>query len=324
MADGISVFKKYSIGVVAEHKAIGSKLVLVTPIEDTPFMDGQLRSDPTVIDTKGVDASGNDYQVSALADNAVEATWLPDSANRITPPDVRRGTRVQLYRMADSDTFYWRDLGLDGHLKRLETYTMVFNNNPNADGDDTIDPASSYFLEVSTHTGSATFATSKSNGEPVAFTVQINAKEGTISIVDDEDDEFTFDAVAKHIFAKLSTGTEFNLNQNDIYGYAPGDITFTAAKSIIMICEKFNLTATESYKCKTKDWFVDCPLGEFTGILKVGGLATSTERGYNGKATIDAELTVKKDFTAQANVTVGQTLTAEKVVSKQNIDAPNV
>jgi hypothetical protein len=324
MAPRLSVFQKYSIGIVAEHKDLQSKLVLVTPIEETPVMDGVLKSNPMVLETKGVDSSGNDYQTTAMTDTTVTATWLPDSANRITPPDVRRGTRVQLYRMADSDTFYWRDLGLDGHLKRLETCTLVFNNNPDAAGDDTIDPASSYFMEVSTHSGTATFATSKSNGEPLAWTIQVNAKEGSVSVVNDDNDEFTFDGVEKHIFAKLSTGTEFNLNQNNIYGFAPDTITLEAKKDITMICQNFSLTASKTYKCVTKDWFVDSPIGEFTGILKVGGLATSTARGFSGDATIDSALTVKKDFTAQANATVAAQLTATHITSPNNIDAPNV
>ena len=322
-----SVFRKYSIGIVAEHAVIGDKQILVIPIEDTPHMDGILKSNPQVINTKGVDADGKDYQVDALMDTTVTATWLPDSANRISAPNVRRNTRVQLYRMGDSDTFYWRDMGLDGSLLRQETVIYAWNNNPDAKGADTIDPASAYFMEISTHTGIVTFHTSKSNGEPFAFTFQINAAAGQFIFGDDDENggnQISLDAVNKHIQAVLSTGTEFNLNQNDIYGYAPENITFKAAESIMMYCKKFRLEAEESFYCATDTFDVLCPKGSFSGIWTVGALATTSTGGYSGKATIDAEMEVLKDFTAKANVTVTGTMHAKKVISDDDISAPNV
>lgn len=322
-----SVFRKYSIGIVAEHAKIGDKQILVVPIEDTPHMDGILKSNPEVINTKGVDAEGKDYQVDALMDTTVTATWLPDSANRISAPNVRRNTRVQLYRMGDSDTFYWRDLGLDGSLMRQETVIYAWNNNADTTGADVIDPASAYFLEISTHTGMVTFHTSKSNGEPFAFTFQINAKEGTWLFGDDDENggnQISMNAVAKHFQAILSTGTEFSLDANNIYGFAPDSITFKATNDINMICKKFDLQAAESFTCKTATFDVTAPKGSFSGIWTVGALATTSTGGYSGKAVIDAELEVLKDFTAKANVTVTGTLHARQVISDQDISAPNV
>jgi len=319
-----SEFHKYSIGIVAEHAKLGAREILVIPIEETPHVDGILKSNPQVLTTKGVDGEGKDYQDDALTDNTVTATWLPDSANRVSAPNVRRNTRVQLYRMGDSDTFYWRDLGLDGHLKRLETVIYAFNNNPNENGADSVDPSQSYFMEVSTHTGVMTLFTGKSNGEPYAYTLQLNARAGNFTIADDEGNEVTLDSVAKHIFAKLSTGTEFNLDGNNIYGYAPDTINFKAMKNIQMLCQKFYLEATQSFECKTATFDVVAPKGSFSGIWTVGALATNSKGGYSGKATIDAELEVLKDFTVSANATVTGTLHANKVISDQNIDAPNV
>lgn len=324
---GFSQFVPYSIGVVAENAAIGAKEILVTPTEVTPQMNGVIKSNPQVMTTTGQDAQGKEYKVDAMTDTTVTATWLPDNSNRLSPPNVRRNTRVQLYRMGDSDTFYWRDLGLDPHLKRLETVILAFNNNPEEKGTDAVNPENCWFLEVSTHTGQATFATNKSNGEPFAFTLQINAKEGKFVFEDDDangGNHIYLDAVNKHIQAMLSTGTEFNLDGNNIYGFAPEDITFKATNNIHMECKNYSLVASESYYCETESWMVKCPAGEFTGILKVGGLATSTANGYSGKATIDAELEVKKDFTAQANVNVTGQMHAGKVISDQPIDAPNV
>lgn len=322
-----SVFHKYSIGVVAEHLVLGSREILVVPIEQTPHLDGILKSNPQIINTTGLDADGNQYQVNAMTDNTVTATWLPDDANRVTPPDVRRNTRVQLYRMGDSDSFYWRDLGLDGDLKRLETHVIAWNNNPDDKASDSLDMDSAWFLEISTHTGIATFHTNKSNGEPFAYTIQLNARAGQFMFADDDENggnTLSLDSVAKHLQAKLSTGTEFNLDANNIYGFAPDSITFKATNNINMVCKAFDLKAEKSFSCETETFDVLCPKGSFSGIWTVGALATTSIGGYSGKATIDAELEVLKDFTAKANVTVTGTMHARQVISDQDISAPNV
>ncbi|CAD5236152.1 baseplate assembly protein [Klebsiella phage vB_KvM-Eowyn] len=308
--------REIGIGRVTQHKEIGSKDILVTPIEWVPHMDGEFRSNPSIIQAKGTDAEGKNYEVSTMTDITLTATWYPETGNRITPPNVRRGERVKLYQFANQDKYYWRESGLDNNLRRQETVTHVYNNNPNPDGDNPEpSPENSYYTEVSTHTGQVTLATNKSNGEPVAWTIQVNTKEGVLNVVTDNGHEFSLDAVALAMLAQLSTGTKVELNKNNLAMVAPETLS-VEAKIIDFTCKNF--------KVKADNMKVECPLSEFTGLVKVGSLSTTTENGYDGKAVIDGEVTMKQDVVMEQDVTVTKTLTANKVVSQTNIDAPNV
>src|SRR5574343_1344956 len=149
-----SQYKLYSIGIVAEPKALNSHTVLVNPIEVTPFYSGEVRSNPIDISDKGVDKDGKAYAIEVGSDNTILATWLClGSENRETPPDVRRGERVLLYRYSQNDTFYWTSMGLDKGLRRLETVIHRFSGHTDEESTVLTDD-NSYWFEVSTHKGS--------------------------------------------------------------------------------------------------------------------------------------------------------------------------
>ena len=86
-----SRLKIYSLGIVANNKALSSDEVEVTPIEPMQLIDGEIVSTPRDLETTGVDADGVTYNVKVTADNAIVAKWLPIGSNRRTAPDVRRG-----------------------------------------------------------------------------------------------------------------------------------------------------------------------------------------------------------------------------------------
>lgn len=308
--------REIGIGRVTQNKAVGSNDILVTPVELFPHMDGEFRSNPSIIQAKGTDSDGKNYEVSAMTDITLTASWYPETGNRVTAPDVRRGERVKLYQFANQDKYYWRESGLDNNLRRQETVTHVYNNNPNPDGDNAAPtPENSYYTEVSTHTGQVTLATNKNNGEPVAWTIQVNTKEGVLNVVTDNGHEFSLDAVALAMLAQLSTGTKVELNKNNLSMVAPETLD-VQAKTIDFTCKYFHV--------QTDHMKVECPLSEFTGIVRVGALSTTTADGYSGEATIDGAVTMKQQVTMEQDATVGGTITANKVVSETNIDAPNV
>jgi len=306
-----SQFHEIGIGVVAEHKAIGAVEILVTLPEQTPVMDGVIKSNPTMVQASGTDADGKAYQTAVMTDTTVTATWLPESGNRASAPDVRRLERVRVYQYADQDKYYWKEYGLDSKLRRQETVTTKYNNNPDPTSADTSDVNNCYYSEVSTHNGTVTLSTNKSNGEPVAWTVQINAKAGVLNVVTDNGHEFSLDAVNMQMLAQLSTGTLIELIKNVLNMKAPDAINLEAVNTINMKTKQINMTASQGIK-------MDSPLVEVTGILKAGAIETVTTSGQAGTATIASDVTITQ------SLTVKQTLTAEHIVTPTDIDAPNV
>lgn len=186
-------FRIVSIGIVAENKAMSSKEVDITPIESMNMLDGEIKSNPTVVEAKGVDRRGQQFASKTIVDSTVTATWLPFGSNRVTAPDVRRGERVYLWQSADADKYYWTITGLDDDKRKLETVVFAFSatQDSNSSG---IDLDKCYYFEVSTHNKSITLETSTANGEPHSYLVQINTAESTITIQDDAGNFFQLDS----------------------------------------------------------------------------------------------------------------------------------
>lgn len=190
-----TAFVPYSLGIASENKVLSAPTLKVSPIESLPTLNGELKANPK-------------------DDASLECTWIPFGSNRVTPPDIRRGERVMVYRVADTDQYYWTEMGLDDNLRRLETVIYAFNANPKL-GDGPLEVANCYYFEVSTHKGLVTFQTSKLNGEQVKYTIQLNPKDGKLAIVDDRKNSFLWDSVNKNMKLQNEQGSFLQLLDKD-------------------------------------------------------------------------------------------------------------
>jgi predicted small secreted protein len=231
----ISMFKPYSLGVVAENKDLKGKSLKVSPVETLPFMDGEVSSTPTPAQYKGVDEAGQVYQGKTITDNVLVATWLPDGSNRTTAPNMRRGERVMLYQIDGVDKYYWKELGLDDHLRKLETVIYAFSGNPN-EGSDELNPETCYFLEISTHMKKVTFQTSKANGEPFSYKFEFDTATGNVELDDDIGNKIHLDSTNHYLEFKNVEGSWIELDKNDIRITAPKKIHVKAGSEILFEC----------------------------------------------------------------------------------------
>lgn len=314
----------YSLGVAAENLTIGSKMLLVTPIEKLTFVDGELKSNPTADTVTGTDATGSTSSTSVNTDNAIEATWFPFHSNRHTPPDIRRGERVIIWRFADLDTFLWTELGLDQKYRKLETATYVWNATQDQT-DNTTSDKNSYFVEVSTHKGTITLRTSKANGEKTAHTVQFNPMAGKFTLADDLGQIFYVDSVGHLMHMTNADGTQFTMDHQNFS---------------VSCDDTFSLAATNAINIETKNF-----------ILKAENLTVNIEQQAQitaatiiGSATESVNIQAPSITLGQVTIhggavqcdTLGVTnqLTAgpiqaghincEGVDSTENVNAPNI
>lgn len=223
----LSKLQIYSLGVVAKNKPLTTKVIEVTPIEDAPLSDGELTDNQVRYTASSTNQEGGAYQVDVATTSTIKATWLPmHSSNRLTAPDVRRGEMVVLYRFADTDEYWWATLKDDLHLRKLETVIYAFSGtrdeNAKPNGENT------YFLEISTHKKLVHFHTSKADGEPFAYDIQINALEGCIVIKDDIGNYFSFDSRGRQLELMNADGTHFDMNRNDLTITVPETFTVNA------------------------------------------------------------------------------------------------
>lgn len=219
----------YSVGVAAENKSLSSRYLAITPTEITPALDGEINFNPTEKTFTGQDAKGDPYELKMTEDLTLSAEWLPLGSNRVTPPDIRRGEPIAIYRLADSDQFYWRCLGLRDDLRRLETVIYAFNANPD-EGTSKLDFENCYLLEISTHQKLVTFTTSTANGEPFRYTFQFNTAEGQVVLTDDVGNYVELDSAITRIRSQNADNTWCELNKRDLNANAPDNIYMEAGK----------------------------------------------------------------------------------------------
>jgi len=228
------MFTPFSIGVVAEHKKLKSKVIKVTPTEELPFLDGEIKENVVSTQYSGTSSDGGYYEGTLNTDNTLDATWLPEGTNRVTAPDVRRGERVMLYKMGeDQNKIYWRTLGLDDKLRRLETIVLAISATAQA-ADQELDIENCYFLEISSHKKHVTFHTSTANGEPFEYLFKFDLAAGNVVLKDDINNVVELNSPEHRITATNTDKSMMEVNRKNINMYAPQNINAVADKNISM------------------------------------------------------------------------------------------
>ena len=332
MAD--TVFRMYCLGVAGENKSLTSRHLAIIPTERTPAMDGEIAFNPQSRTFSGSDKNGDPYQISVTEDATLTAEWLPMGSNRVTPPDVRRGEPVVVYRLADSGRYYWRCMGLRDDLRRLETVIWAFNANPDDESNGNgVDIDNCYFIEVSTHTKQITLGTTQKNGEPYGYGIQLDTAKGKFTLEDTIGNILHLDSAWSLWEMINSSGTHVRLDKKIIYMFAPDKIDMEATNLIEMrtrdlIMRVDNSTRlmsgnsiyfeTGSFTTKSNQTTHDSPNSTYTGNLNVGGnlgiggsMSTGTSGG-GGNASIGGDASVSGNITCR------------RLTASENVSAPNL
>lgn len=218
-----SKFKKYSIGTVAEDLITGNKAIKVYPHEQVTMLEGDINQ---TIDTnkQAKDSSGKSYNVTMTEGATITATWLNPNSNRVTPPNVRKGELVQIYKYEDINRFYWTTLGNELDIRGLEHVEYAYVNDPEAKE---ITDANSYKVIYSTLNKLVGLRTTDNNGEATTYEKMLDTKEGIDILVLD------------------GFGNTIVLNSK------AGEITINTNAVVNIITNVANITATESTNIKT-------------------------------------------------------------------------
>lgn len=247
----VSELKPYSIGIVAANKPLSEWVIDVTPIEELTMLNGEINSDQHEETVDSQDQTGAAYQIKLTKSASIKATWLPmGNGNRKTPPDVRRGAEVILWRMADSNDMYWMTLKDDMALRKLETVVYAWSATKNEADPQNQD--TSYFLELSTHRKLIHFHTSKRNGEPFGYDIQINTDEGFIKFQDDAGNFIILDSKERQIAIKNTDGSYIDLNKKNLTISVPETVKIIAKDLIHEIAERIDTKAGTSITEETK------------------------------------------------------------------------
>lgn len=297
------LIKKIGTGVATENKLLSSKECYFQVIELFPLDSNELKSDTDTLKHSGVDAKGTSYSVEVKFGKSIKAVWLPSDSNRVTAPDLRRGDRVEVYRLADSDQYYWRSMGLDTGVRRLETVASRYSNTKDESVKE-LDETNSWTHEISTHNKTVTLHTTKSDGEEFEYTIQLNVADGVFMFTDHENGQrFESESRERRWRIANADGSEVLMDKTKLKLTAPDEIELNtkvyklnASESVTVDTEEYkdkstNYTNTSTnYKVTTSTLSVNYGNGTysgstgFSGTLKNNGVNVGSTHKHGGVA----------------------------------------
>ncbi len=181
-----SQLKKVGVGIALTDKHPESVHLHVYPYESLPLVESELKPDHFTTERTTTDANGNSTSTVVQKGLGVKATWIKDG-NRINAPHIRKGERVDLYQLGDTDQYFFAEAGKDKSLRKTETVNYAWGAlNQYAKRDKDLVPThdNQYSFCVDTNNQHMTVSTSMANGEKAKYTGQFNGKDGHFTITD--------------------------------------------------------------------------------------------------------------------------------------------
>lgn len=235
-----NLYRLFGMGIAAIDLPLSSTTLEIVPNEKLTNLKGTIGLNPAEHTHKGVDASGKAYESVMITSTTITAEWIGGEGNRTTPPNVRKGERVKIYRYADSDQFFWEATGLDRDKRNRESVVYTFDDkdktdntakNPNVN--------ESIKFEISAHEQSITLTTPKTNGAVVTYDIQINYGKGIIEIADSMNNIIQIDSPEYKMLLLNGNDSKIEINKKDINIFCHGTLTAEAEEKIHLITKEF-------------------------------------------------------------------------------------
>lgn len=292
----VSQLRVYSLAIVGANKKLDSKDIECVPLEDSPMTNGELTDSVSEVSSKASDVEGGAYETATPTSATVQATWLPiHNSNRMTAPDVRRGETVVLYRFADQDKFWWNTLKNDMDMRKLET--VVFAISATKEESAKSDAKNTYFFEWSSHKKLLHLHTSKADGEPYAYDIQINTKDGFITIQDDDGQRISMDSTNRQLVMTNRDGSLLDINKTKMRLHADDEILITT-KSYILQADTIDSSASSSAVHKTPTNTIEAQTTHKGNIALRGGFTAGGLSGGGTTMTVQGNIRTTDDVVA--------------------------
>lgn len=224
-----SKFKRYCIGTVAEDLITGNRAIKIYPHEHIANVEGEIDKVDS-INKQSKDSQNKAYNVSLETKSTISAIWLNHNSNRVTPPNVCAGEKVEVYQYDNTDKYYWMTMGSELDLRGLEHVEYVYVNDPEAKE---INDSNSYKVIYSTLNKLVGFRTADNNGEATSYEKMLDTKNGI--------DILVLDGFGNSII--------LNSTEGGLYITTNTHVTIKTSSAVI---DSVNCTITATENCNVK------------------------------------------------------------------------
>ena len=236
-----SKFGRYAIGTVLTDLMPGSKEIKVMPHEVMADVEGDLEAKETV-NKQITDSAGSTHDVKLDVENALTATWYNPNSNRVTPPNVRKGEKVEIYKFADSSKYYWKTMGNELDLRRLEDVVYVFVNTKD-EKETVINDSNSYTLNISTLNKMIKIQTADNDGEATTYKLYMDTKDGRVVLEDGRGNTVGLDSATDTF--NIKTNNEVNIDAANVVNVSAVTINLIAGTTANVSASTVNVNASK-------------------------------------------------------------------------------
>jgi len=218
-----SKFHLYSMGIVAADKDEDGWEIECYPVENMSYRDGNIDDEDVIkITNENIYLKVDDIVLTKRV--TVEATWLQlHNTNRITPPNVKKGEQIEIYRYANTDEFFWCTPYYEKDLRRLEKVIHYYGNTTNFMEE--LNNDNTYWTKIDTINKMVHLHTSDNDGEHTTYDITIDTAAGIMTTLDGKGNYIEFNSSTDTLNVKFNTEVNieaptitftydlFNLNQ---------------------------------------------------------------------------------------------------------------
>jgi hypothetical protein len=249
----MSELKHLGVGIVVADKNNNSKHIGVYLPESFPYHEGNITAAAKEITRTITDHHGEETENTVYKKMIVKAEWKGE-ANDLFAPKVKAGQQVDVFEIDGTNVYFWKELGRDNHLKRLEKAGKAYNaSNAKVTTAESLTKENTYGWVVDAENQLIQFWTSMANGERAAFTFEYDGKEGIMK-AGDGSNSIQLDLQSGKFNVLTESGTGLELKKGKVKVFAAEEITFET-KNCYVKAEKLIVEGD----------------GEIKGDLKVGG-----------------------------------------------------
>ena len=252
----------YSYGIVGEDKQPNSPWIEAIPIEINFSKPTDVQATEHSTDRTFTSANATDH-VTSTEGNTIPAKWWKFNSYQVTPPDVKKGDEIIIYRLGETDIYFWEDL----NSANVKTTVNVIYAFP-ADGENQMmdDLSNAYVLQVSSVEKMIQIRTSMANGEGAAFNFQFNLRDGTHQCTDQKGNKYWINSKENDVGMENENGTKFNLLKEEMFGFAKKRIKFQA-QTIEMIDKSFIHRTSGKHNAYSGEYTHTTSKATYTGDL---------------------------------------------------------